>query len=260
MPKHTLTKQAVIEAASHLAATGIFPTLAAVRKQLGGRGSQSTIHKYLKQWTQACIQRGAMGVSTLDPAEIQSLLTEKYKLEKIIAKQIEQNTVLSAQLITAEKRIIEAQEKGKQSEIELQNLREQLLQAEVKYQAIEGAYQAMREEREVVLQTILEDKNQQIEALKQELQEVNNVTLTKVIEMGYRGDEALMDEKIKTLNLQEKVSALDKLVASLQQQLLREQQANQPLRNEIERNKRLIEKSLSFEQLQITSIEETGKF
>lgn len=45
-----VTKEEIYKAANELAAEGVMPSNQNVRVQLGNRGSESTIQKYLKDW------------------------------------------------------------------------------------------------------------------------------------------------------------------------------------------------------------------
>lgn len=98
--------------------------------------------------------------------------------------------------------------------------------------------------------SFLRDKNKQVESLREELKELNQASLKQVRDAGFRGDEALMQEKVISLNLKEKISSLEKMLETRQQELTREQQSTKPLRQEIERQRRMIERLITFEQLQ----------
>lgn len=56
-----LTKNEIFEAANKVARTGKIPSILAVRKELGDRGSESTLQKHLKEWKQNLLQSGQSG-------------------------------------------------------------------------------------------------------------------------------------------------------------------------------------------------------
>ncbi len=261
MARIGITAKEIFKVAETLVAQGKTPTQDTIREYLG-RGSKGTIHKYLKQWKQNCFKKGSLNSNTIDLMDPKTFFEEKDVLDKTIQKQLDQNEQLTAQLVDTERRLNQVQEKNQQLMVELEYFKRQYTSLEAEHKILQEAYQVLREGQNKALQTLIEDKNQLVESLRQELREVNQASLAQVREMGYQGDEALMEEKVKSLNLQEKVSALEKELSSLQQQLAREQQANQPLRNEIEKQRRLIENTVTFPQLKTMengSIPETGE-
>jgi hypothetical protein len=219
-----ITSKDVFKAAETLIAQDQTPTQESIREYLG-RGSRGTIHKYLKQWKKNCFQKGG-AYSNMETIDIKTVLEEKRALEKVIEKQITQNELLATQLVDAERSLMQTQEKNQQLIIALEKFKEQHTPLEMAHKSLQEAYQVLREGQDKALQTLMIDKNQHIESLRQELKEVNQTSLASVMDIGYRGDDALMMEKVKTLHLKDQVIALEKTVETLKQQLSQTQPVN----------------------------------
>lgn len=224
MSRIGITSKDVFKAAETLVAQYQTPTQESIREYLG-RGSRGTIHKYLKQWKQNCFQKWGI-YSNTEVIDLKTVLEEKRALEKMIEKQIMQHELLTAQLVDAERGLIQAQEKNQQLMVALEKLKEQYTPVEMAHKSLQEAYEVLREGQDKALQTLMIDKNQQIESLRQELKEVNQTSLASVMDIGYRGDDALMMEKVKTLHLKDQVIALEKTVGTLKQQLSLTQPVN----------------------------------
>jgi hypothetical protein len=54
MQKQIITKQKIFEAAKVIAHLDKEPTIANVREHIAFTGSQTTLHKYLKEWKLKC--------------------------------------------------------------------------------------------------------------------------------------------------------------------------------------------------------------
>jgi hypothetical protein len=213
-----ITAKDVFKVAETLVREGQTPTQERIREYLG-RGSRGTIHKYLKQWKENCFQQKGNSLKT-DALDARALFEEKHFLEKVIENQIAQNALLASQLVESERELRQLQAGHQQLMLELAEIKEKYGPLEIKYQSLEEAYQVLKEGQGEALQTVMIDKNQQIESLRQELKEVNQSSLAAVMDLGYRGDDALMTEKVKTLHLRDKVAGLEKTVQALRQPLL----------------------------------------
>jgi hypothetical protein len=60
---------------------------------------------------------------------------------------------------------------------------------------------------------VLAEKRCEIEALNDELRELNLTARAELSSLGYKGDDAVIQERAKNLNLQDKVDALEKALA-----------------------------------------------
>ncbi len=76
-----ITKGQIIEATEALKASGVNPSMAAVREKLGG-GSFATISPVLREWRELQEQRAVVAIEM--PAERDEFLKEFEKLEKHI--------------------------------------------------------------------------------------------------------------------------------------------------------------------------------
>lgn len=218
MSKKGITAKDVFKVAETLVGEGQIPTQGKIREYLG-RGSRGTIHKYLKQWKENCFKQRTNPLQT-DALDAKALFEEKRSLEKVIENQIAQNTLLTGQLVESERGFMRLQAENQQLALVLAEMKEQYSPLAIKHDALKEAYEVLKQEQEKALQTVMIDKNQQIESLRQELKEVNQSSLNAVMDLGYRGDDALMREKVQTLHLRDKVAELEKTVQALKQPLL----------------------------------------
>jgi len=62
-------------------------------------------------------------------------------------------------------------------------------------------------------------QEQTIESLRQEIQTINQTSFNAVQQVSFAGHDALLQEKVKTLNLEEKVKELQQLVVQQQNKL-----------------------------------------
>lgn len=120
-----ITRQQVFEAANLIAAKGLGPTQDSVRAFLGS-GSRATLHKYLKEWKQACFQKSSINMLDGAGEDVQELLKEKHELEQIIDKQTKKNEHLSFLLVEAELENARSREKVQRLEAELKLLKNML--------------------------------------------------------------------------------------------------------------------------------------
>ena len=225
-----ITKADVFEAANILVAKGTEPTQESVRVYLG-RGSKGTIHKYLKAWKWACFQAYQNQSAAGDSVGPKKWATEKRRLEEIIKTQMEQNEKISSELVDSELENASLKEQVKKLEKELTQSRENTLLKEGEAKAVQEALVTLKEERNEVLQHILEDKNQQIESLREEIKALNTESRKEAIEAGYKAQEDLINERVINVNLKEKIKGLEKTVSDLQQRLIQTQIANQRLKS-----------------------------
>jgi len=202
MPKKIISKQKVIQAAQSIAENGKSPTLSAVRLKLGNQGSLSTIHKYLKEWKENCFKQiSNVGGSS---KELTTVIEEKRTVEQLLRQQKLKNEQLSQELIQSEKALLQL--KAESQDLEKANilLKNELKELSLQRDHLETLYQEIKAERKALYDRELAEKNRLIEGLQEELKMANQQAITKVREMGYERDDAVMQEKVKIINLQEK--------------------------------------------------------
>jgi predicted RNase H-like nuclease (RuvC/YqgF family) len=93
-------------------------------------------------------------------------------------------------------------------------------------------------ERDQVLATVLNQQNQLIDSLRQELKEVNQTSIEQIKELGRKGDDALIEAKVKSINLQDEVSQQKNIIDELREQFLKSQETIKLLKQEIERQRK----------------------
>jgi len=243
----SITRRDVFQAAEGLVAKGYTPTQDGVRHFLG-KGSRGTIHKYLKEWKEACFKQG--GKKTYPETEdSKKLLEENRRLEQQLNQQLEQNKILAHDLLTAERALAKAQEYGETQSQEIQLLREQQAVLEKEHECIRSAYEAMCQERETAVQKVLDDKNQLIEKLRQELKETHEENLAQTRDWSYQQDEVLMQEKVRNLNFQEQIKILKEELKQLTIELEKSKAGVEPLKREIERQRKIIREQVDINAL-----------
>lgn len=242
-----ITQKAVFEAAKTIVREGREPTLAILRDYLGS-GSQSTLHKYLKEWKKACFEQGLKEQNNT-VVDHQALIQKNRQLEIQFNKQLEQNKILSHDLLTAERELAKVKELYENQTQEIQLLREQHSVLAKEHEQILAVYEAMCRERETAIEKVLADKNQLIEALRAELQETHKENLEQTRNWSYQQDETLMQEKVKSLNFQEQVKTLREALKQTAIELEKEKNIVEPLKREVSRQKKIIEEQVDFNVL-----------
>lgn len=106
---------------------------------------------------------------------------------------------------------------------ELKNAKEHLVQL----------YQELKDERTVLFGKMERDKDLLIQSLREELKQSHQASLKEITEVSYNGHDALMREKVKTINLEEKIKVLTEELSKQQQELLNTNKILQPLKIQI---------------------------
>lgn len=206
----SVTKEEIFEAANKIASTGVMPTTAKLRNSLR-RGSETTLHKYLAEWKQRLLQNAdRIGHKDLSYKKENTILCDN------LAKLQESLQNLTIELSNTEEReqsvICENQEllQTKQA-LETENIKlsEQVTRM---YSVIDE----IKNEREAAINLIISDKNQQILKLENELKELHSSYLDSLREQSSKSHDALMDEKVKIINLQHEVDRLKKDLTATQ--------------------------------------------
>lgn len=243
-----ITPQAVFKAAQDLIGKGISPTQESIRAFLG-RGSRGTIHKYLKQWKEECFQKAARGEVPVESQNVSLILQEKVVLEATLARQIQKNEALSSELFSAEREIARLRETHTVEQQQLETLQAACQKLEKDYGQIKAVYEGMCLERDRAVAVVIEDKNRLLMKLQEELRETHQENLERIRDLSFRDDDLLMQEKIKSLNYEEKIKTLSEEVKKLAGDYDKAQRLLEPLKQEIAKQKKLIEDKLTFEQL-----------
>ena len=225
--QNKVTQTEIIQAAQKLVQKGHAPTIAKVRQLLSGRGSESTILKYLTIWKQQCFKQ----VNDLaDPNQPDhKILEEKRKLEQTLNKQLTQNEHYARELINAEKTIAVNT-----------NLQEW-------YQKLQTALDLNRDQ-------MIKQQQQIIDDLQIELKTINEKSIAALRETSTQGHELVMQEKVQAINLQAKIDDLTKELIENKKQLnvsnMKAQLENQTLLRQINRQQQIMRQHIGLEKLQ----------
>ena len=200
-----ITKLEVEQAANLIVERGEIPTIAAIRVELKGRGSETTIHNYLKEWKKARLLQPAK----LIPQSI-DLLEENRNLTQTLAKQAAQNEYYANELINAEKIIIELKEEVSQLQKNEQELQLNLTTITARFKTLDEAYGQLITELDLTKEKTIIKQQQTIAELQEEIKEINAKSIAAIREIISTHHDLVMQEKIQIINLQAKVEELNK--------------------------------------------------
>jgi hypothetical protein len=250
MQKQRINKQKVFAAAKGIAHLNKEPTTTNVRAYLAFTGSQTTLHKYLKEWRMKCFQAyDPTSVREVVSQEVSKLQIENQALVETMAKMEEQKRLVAHEFAKTERKNVELTQKVIQLETEINLLKKELNALRKDKEHADSLYHELKAEREVLLSRIEKDKDYLIDSLREELHQAHQINLQKIQDISYQGHELLMQEKVKALNLEEKVKSLLGDITRLQQELDRANQIAGPFKDKIKQLERVIAENLTTEQL-----------
>jgi hypothetical protein len=244
MNKPAITKHDVYIVAKEFAKIGKIPTIREVREKLGNRGSEGTILKYLNAWKIEILDIACESNFCINPAHDPTQKNLKS------AKDNNEIKILSNSLVSAETENALLKDSVSALDQNLNEITNKYKELCLKCDKVESVLKEVKQERDTAIQAIIDDKNRKIESLQQELLEANKDSLEKIKNMGYSSDDALIREKVKIISLEDKIKQLLEKTVKLGELLDKERQVNQPLRNELEKQRQFIQKVVSWEQLQ----------
>ena len=249
MQKQQLTKQKIFDASKVIAHLDKEPTIANVRGYLAFTGSQTTLHKYLKEWKLKCFK--AYDANRIeDTQDIAKLQTENQSLAATISKMEEHNKIVAAEFAKTERKNVELTQKLQQTETQLHSSEAELKELKKDKEHLHAIYNDLKEEREILLGRMERDKDQLIASLREELKQTHQTNLQKIQDVSYQGHDLLMQEKVKAINLEEKIKELTQEVAKLQQDLSSANKVVEPLKSKVNEMQKLITEYITTEQLQ----------
>jgi hypothetical protein len=251
MARKGVTKADVVISANTLIAKGIVPTAAGIREDLG-RGSLSTIQKYFKDWKlesfkdrSVAKERSQVNARVL----VQNDKIDGQSLERRIIALEQQCKILSQDLIKREQENLKLNQENEKLAQNLAQLTGAYKDLSLRHEGISAGYEALKNERETALQIVIADKNKQVENLKCEIKQMNAVHLNAITESGRKSDELLIQEKVKTINLTEKVKELQQHIKMIEEKLGKAEGINTPLQKEVKQQKTMVDKFVTWEQL-----------
>lgn len=243
-------KQQIFAAAKTLAHLNQEPTTTNLREYLAFTGSQTTLHKYLKEWKLKCFQTYESNYAkSLESKDVAKLQAENQALAATIGKMEEHNKIVSSEFTKTERKNVELTQSLTQLEAQLSLLDAELKELKKDKEQADNLYQELKAEREILLGRLERDKDQLITSLREELSQTHQVNLQIVQDISYRGHDLLMQEKVKTMNLEERVKSLSDEVAKLQQDFNNANQVVEPLKRKIKQLEKLIAENITSEQL-----------
>lgn len=250
--KKYLTKQEIFAAANKLASAGNIPTLIKVREHLG-TGSKGTIHKYFNEWKRECFKNFS-NLNKVIAIDNNNLLEEHRILKLDLQKQLTQNEYYAQELIVTEKANIGLKEENRQLQVANQELQLRLSGAEATNRALEQVMQEITHRLDLNDQKTISNLQQTIADLRAELKTLNETSLTAIRETSTKGHEALMQEKVTSINLQAKIDLLNKELLESHKQLnnaiITSRVQNGSLLRKIEQLEKIIQEHLGLEKLQ----------
>lgn len=261
MARTGVSRQQIFTAAKEIAAAGRLPTAVNVRQVLA-TGSIVTIQKYLKEWKKSCFNQVNLRVDSNvnHHTNNEELIEQQRNLEQAINKQIAKNEHYAQELINAEKTNIAL----KETICQLQATNQQLQLELQETKAIKMTLAQVNLEIQTRLDTnnndLINKQQLLINELRAELKELNVKSMLALQQTSSSSHELLMQEKLASMNLQEKINTMSKQLSELQQQL---QTVNnklaakqQPLLRQIEWQQKIIQNHLGFEKLRQIEEEE----
>lgn len=251
MQKRRIDKQQIFDAAKVIAHMDREPTVAGIRKYLGFTGSETTLHKYLKEWKLKCFKIYDSNCNQeIEQKDIANLKAENQTFVATIAKMEEHNRIVAAEFAKTERKNVELTQKLLQFENQINLLEKELEELKKCKEYLDHSYHDLKEEREVLLGKMEKDKDQLIAALREELSQTHQANLQQIQDVSYRGHDLLMQEKVKVMNLEERVKGLSDELAKLQQQSNEANRIVEPLKTKIKQLEKLIAENITSEQLE----------
>jgi chromosome segregation ATPase len=220
MPKRLVSQEVVIKIAEELLLDNRIPTVAAIRERLKV-GSATTICKYLRQAKQQWFMRAFDDKNNSNNINVvkKNELEEERILKLELQKQLCHNETYAKELMSAETAIIKLTETNQQLQTTVQKLQNDLDSATKEKEILKDCYQKLTEAVTSNHDDTILQQEQTIESLRQEIQTINQASFNAVQQVSFTGHDALLQEKVKTLNLEEKVKELQQLVVQQQNKL-----------------------------------------
>lgn len=217
MPKTLITEQQVINTAKLLVINCKPLTVASVRLHLGTHGSDSTIHKYLKKWKEECLKKAATALAQNTGLDTQlkvrndyDFLEEKDSLIQALNRKTAQIEHYAQQLIDAEKANIDLKEKIHQLESDITKLQYELTEVKSVKNNLAQINKEMQNKLDINRNEAIQKMQITIDDLRLELKTLSETSINALRETSNQGHEALMQERVVSINLQAKIDSLTK--------------------------------------------------
>lgn len=210
MSRKGISKQQIFQETKEIVFSNQIPTAFKIRAKLK-TGSIATIQKYLQEWKMDCFKNDFLHKELNLTKYNNSELAEKNStLEQELNKQLSKNEHYAQELIYTEKANIELKEEKHQLNFTNQKLQLKLSAAEKTNNALEHVTQKIQNELNLNTNETIQKMQQIIDGLRLELKTVNETSIIALRETSNQGHEALMQEKVTSINLQAKIDSLTK--------------------------------------------------
>jgi hypothetical protein len=222
MSRIGITRDDVYNAAQMIAESGAFPTIQSVRSKIGS-GSLVTINKHLQVWKSERLLKPAIKIEPgHDALKPKKIVAENLELQAIVEKQMEQNSALSAKILKLEQEKMEVKSSINVLALDFKNVTDKNLDLKKVVSEHNNLLTELKVAHLTAMNTIIDDKNSAIEGLKEELKAVHAESLTMVRQMSFDGQDLLMTERVKNINLTEQLKVLQDRIAKLEKNTLQD--------------------------------------
>src|SRR5690606_1117170 len=120
----------------------------------------------------------------------------------------------------------------------------------IELEGVKTALKMVEDERNYSKKENDSKKDQIIERLQTELHEVHKISIKQISALGQRADEALIAEKVKVINLEEKNNKLAREIKKINLELKVAQNAVNPIKTQLKKLRAFVQEAVSFEALQ----------
>jgi hypothetical protein len=212
-----ITGDEIFSVATKIAAGGIMPTTASIRAALG-RGSETTLHKYLQEWKTLLLKHAGR----LSQNTNLSLLDENKLLRSNVEALSENLSIYSQDLLKLEQDNANLTQENNELKAELQDHALMLESLKVQNFSMQEMLSKLSIERAETIEQILADKNKLIESLRDELHQVQIDAIEKVRDYSFKDRDLLITQQIKNQNLEIELNRLKSVISKLPEEGLSE--------------------------------------
>lgn len=176
---------------------------------------------------------------------------EKIHAQSLIKiKELEKKCVdLSELLIKKEQENLKLMLDNKKLNNKLQKLTKTYNNLKCSLEKIGKNYTNISNGNNIGVDKFLENKDNKIKSLQSEIKKMNKRHSNALAALSQKGGSSLMREKAKNINLNNKVRELQKHIAAIEENLGKAEAAHLPLRTEIKKQKAIIDKFVTWEQV-----------
>ncbi len=232
MARPGVTESEVFEAIQSLLEIGAKITVESVRAELG-HGSPNTINRHLRTW-RTKPQQIVVRESSLQVKHLKKQLSE---LEVQLQTSFAQTEQLSLELLGRDQKIFSLEK-------ELEENRQSLKDTHQKIEHLNSLQEAIIQERQQIVDALVNAQKVQVEQFREDIKAINQMSLSQIREMSISSQDVWLEEKIKVRDLIKEMEQLRSTQENLRQQILSEQQVNQPLRKRIKEQEQIIKHCL----------------